>query len=236
VQLRDARTTTAGAGQWADIAHPWNPRNYPVAVSRNGARHHARTALDNLERFTLAGLLGVLACRLVPHLADRPMNALYLVAEAVVVLMVVFRVATNQVSVRPADWLIGFGGTFLPLLVGPGHGAGFAHGRVLMAIGLAISVGAQLSLRRSFGVVAANRGVKTAGVYAAVRHPMYVGYFFTQTGFLLTNPGVWNAAVFAVWVGCQLYRVHAEERVLSTDPAYIAFKNRVRYRLLPFIY
>ena len=99
-----------------------------------------------------------------------------------------------------------------------------------------IAVSAQLSLSRSFGVVAANRGVRTGGVYGLVRHPMYLGYFLTHLGFLLTNPALWNVAVYAVWTACQLYRVRAEERVLSGDTAYVAFTRRVRYRLVPFVY
>jgi protein-S-isoprenylcysteine O-methyltransferase Ste14 len=39
-----------------------------------------------------------------------------------------------------------------------------------------------------------------------------------------------------VWAACQLYRIRAEERVLSADTAYAAFARRVPYRLVPFVY
>jgi protein-S-isoprenylcysteine O-methyltransferase Ste14 len=65
---------------------------------------------------------------------------------------------------------------------------------------------------------------------------MYLGYFLTHLGFLLTNPLLWNGVVYAVWTGCQLHRIRAEERVLSADMAYVAFARRVRYRLVPFVY
>lgn len=237
MQPTDAQTLTIDRGHWSEsLAQGWATRDYPNAVDRDEARCRARRALDTLEKMVLAGLLALLAIRLVPHLADKPMNVVYLVAETVIVVMVAFRRGTTQVSLKPADWVIGFAGTFLPLLVSASDSPGFADGRLLMLFGSAVSIGAQLSLRRSFGVVAANRGVMTAGLYTAVRHPMYLGYFFTHAGFLLMNPSVSNAAICAVWTGCQLYRIHVEERVLSADPAYVAFQDRVRYRLIPLIY
>ena len=180
--------------------------------------------------------MGLLAYRLVPDLAAKPVNVIYLISETVLVVMVALRRSANQISLRPTDWLIGFAGTFLPLLATRSDGAGFPIGGVFLLLGFAVSVGAQLSLARSFGVVAANRGVKTTGFYNIVRHPMYMGYFLTNIGFLLTNPTPWNGAIYAAWTTCQLCRTHVEERVLSADLAYVAFAHRVRYRLLPFIY
>ena len=191
---------------------------------------------DRVERFVLVGLLGLLAYRLVPHLADQPVNLVYLVSETMVIIMVTFRRTANEISRRSADWVIGFVGTLLPLMVVQSDGAALPYGSMLLLLGFGIAVGAQLSLRRSFGVVAANRGVRTGGLYALVRHPMYLGYFLTHLGFLLTNPARWNVVVYAVWMACQLYRIRAEERVLSADTAYEAFTRRVPYRLVPFVY
>ncbi|CAN0500048.1 unnamed protein product [Phaeothamnion confervicola] len=105
-----------------------------------------------------------------------------------------------------------------------------------MAAGFAVSLGAKLSLRRSFGVVAANRGIKKSGLYAVVRHPMYLGYFLTNGGMILLNPSLWNAALLAAWTACQIYRIHAEERMLMQDADYRGHAEKVRFRLLPFVY
>jgi protein-S-isoprenylcysteine O-methyltransferase Ste14 len=191
---------------------------------------------DRAERVALVVLLGFLAYRLAPHVADKPANLAYLISETIVILMIACRRSAHAISHRPADWVIGFAGTFLPLMVVRSHGAGVASASILLLLGFGIAVSAQLSLFRSFGVVAANRGVRTGGLYGLVRHPMYLGYFFTNLGFLLLNPAPWNAAVYTVWAVCQLYRMHAEERVLSADTAYVTFAHRVPYRLLPFVY
>ena len=195
-----------------------------------------RQLADRVERFVLVGLLGFLAYRLVPDVADKPVNLLYLASETIVIIMVAFRRTANEISRRSADWVIGFAGTLLPLLVVQSDGAVIVSGSMLLLLGFVIHLGAKLSLRRSFGVVAANRGVRTGGLYVLVRHPMYLGYFVTYLGFLLTNPARWNVVVYAIWTACQLYRVRAEERVLSADTAYLAFARRVPYRLVPFVY
>jgi protein-S-isoprenylcysteine O-methyltransferase Ste14 len=200
------------------------------------ATKSSRLAADRAEKLVLAGLYAWLAYRLLPQLADHPLNAVYLASEAMIILLVMFRRSASDISHRSADWVVGFAGTFLTLMVVQADGAVVPYGGVLMLVGFGISVSAQLSLRRSFGVVAANRGVRTGGPYGWVRHPMYLGYFLTQLGFLLANPAPWNLALCVVWTACQIYRVHAEERVLSGDTAYAAFAQRVRYRLVPGVY
>ena len=103
-----------------------------------------------------------------------------------------------------------------------------------MAIGLAINISAKLALNRSFGLVAANRGVKQGGPYKLVRHPMYLGYFVTQLGFLLSSFSWFNLAIYVVaWV-FQVLRIIEEEKFLSEDPEYRAFMIRVPRRILPW--
>ena len=72
---------------------------------------------------------------------------------------------------------MGFAGTLLTLMVVGSDGAALPYGGMLMFLGFGIAVSAKLSLCRSFGVVAGNRGVRTGGLYGLVRHPMYLGYF-----------------------------------------------------------
>lgn len=194
------------------------------------------TTIDRVERVVLVGLLGLLAYRLIPGIAAKPANLVFLASEAIVILLVSFRRRTTDISRNSADWVFAFAGTLLPLLVVRSDAPGLAYGTPLLLSGFVIAVAAQWSLFRSFGVVAANRGVRTRGLYGLVRHPMYLGYLLTNIGFLVSNPSPWNAAVCVLWAGCQLHRIHAEERVLGADAAYVVFANRVRYRLIPFVY
>jgi protein-S-isoprenylcysteine O-methyltransferase Ste14 len=198
-----------------------------------------RRLLDLVEQVAVRALYIWLVIRLWPGeiSASNWYPVLLLLSEGLVVLLLLIRRPTDRISTKGLDWALAVGGTFVVLLVGQGgaplHGP---LGAVLMLLGLAIHVGAKLSLFRSFGVVAANRGVKAGGLYRLVRHPMYAGYMLTHVGFLLVAPSLWNLAVYAAAWAFLVARIYAEEKVLSEDPAYLALKGRVRYRLLPGLF
>src|ERR1700682_5194874 len=50
---------------------------------------------------------------------------------------------------------------------------------LLITAGVLLQIYAKLTLRRSFGIIAANRGVMTSGPYRVVRHPMYAAYLLS---------------------------------------------------------
>ncbi|MBU2587910.1 MAG: isoprenylcysteine carboxylmethyltransferase family protein [Alphaproteobacteria bacterium] len=194
-----------------------------------------RLLLDLSERIAIVLLFVWLCSRFYASLDETPFNLFFLVSEGIVALFVLFRRATENISIKPFDWAVGVIGTMLPMLISP-SGNGWPIGVVFLIAGLGISLGAKISLRRSFGVVAANRGVKCDGLYGAVRHPMYLGYFLTYAGVLMLNPSVFNAALLTLWAACQIARIIAEERVLLQDATYQAHARKVRFRLIPYVY
>ncbi|MFN8828596.1 MAG: methyltransferase family protein [Labrys sp. (in: a-proteobacteria)] len=170
---------------------------------------------------------------------QRFVSYLLILGEATVLVFVLFRRATDAISDRPMDWACGFMGTCLPLFAMPGGNGSLIPVWIcgmIMLTGFIVQMSAKLTLRRSFGVVAANRGVKVSGPYLVVRHPMYAGYLMTHVGFLLASPTFFNLAVYATALAFQIYRIEAEERLLGEDPAYQTFAARTRYRLVPGIY
>ena len=90
-----------------------------------------------------------------------------------------------------------------------------------------------LALGRSFGFVAADRGLVTPGPYAGVRHPVYASYLLIQSGYLLQSISLRNAVVMVLASGCNAGRALMEERLLARSPAYGAYRRRVRWRLVP---
>jgi protein-S-isoprenylcysteine O-methyltransferase Ste14 len=191
--------------------------------------------LDGAERVAIVVLYIMLVHRFVGDLAAKPANILFIVSEGLIAVMVLLRRGAEVISLRPVDWLTGVLGTALPMLYHP-TGGGWTGGAMLMAAGLLISLGAKLSLRRSFGVVAANRGVKRSGLYAAVRHPMYLGYLITYIGALAVNPSVWNAVLLSTWLVFEVLRIFAEERILMQDETYREHAAKVKFRLVPGIW
>lgn len=195
--------------------------------------------IDRFEQVAALVLYGFLVARVWPgdFSADSLAPALVLVSEGVIVFFLLIRRASSDISLRPQDWLVAIVGTMTPLLISKTAEPVYLEaGVILLLVGMATQVTAKLSLRRSFGLVPANRGVKTGGAYRIARHPMYLGYMISHVGFLLLAPTVWNAAVYAVCWICLLFRIEFEERLLSDDPSYEAFKRKVRFRLLPGVY
>jgi protein-S-isoprenylcysteine O-methyltransferase Ste14 len=65
---------------------------------------------------------------------------------------------------------------------------------------------------------------------------MYLGYFLSQLGYLLSSPTVWNTCIYlCVWL-LLIARVHAEERILREDDEYREYMSRVRFRIVPGLY
>jgi protein-S-isoprenylcysteine O-methyltransferase Ste14 len=162
----------------------------------------------------------------------------WMASEGVVVVLLVFRRPSIQLSRSPRDWFAGIAGSLLVLLVRPTgtavapDEAGFA----LQLLGTGFQLYGKLALGRSFGIIAANRGVVISGPYRLVRHPIYLGYIITHAGFLLANMSAWNVAVYGAAYVFQVARIYAEERILSEDDRYREYVRCVRYRLIPGIF
>jgi len=103
-------------------------------------------------------------------------------------------------------------------------------------VGLAIVVAGKVSLGRSLGLLPANRGIVSTGLYRLVRHPIYLGYLVTHGAFLLGQPTVWNLTALGIADGALLVRAFVEERTLDRDPRYRRYREAVPWRLLPGVY
>jgi len=162
----------------------------------------------------------------------------WMVSEGVVVVLLVFRRPSNAVTRSPWDWLAGIAGSFLVLLVRPtGEAvAPDAVGFALQLFGTGFQLYGKIALGRSFGIVAANRGIVSSGPYRLVRHPIYLGYLVTHLGFLLSNMSARNAAIYAAVYFFQVARIHAEERLLVSDGEYREYLSSVKYRLIPGVF
>jgi protein-S-isoprenylcysteine O-methyltransferase Ste14 len=109
-------------------------------------------------------------------------------------------------------------------------------GLVLVVLAACLSLASLLTLGRWFGIRPALRGLATTGPYRLVRHPMYLAYVLADIGYNLEE---WNSGtvllVIAGWVSL-VYRIHAEERILSRDVGWPNYLALVRYRLLPGVW
>lgn len=141
-------------------------------------------------------------------------------------------------STRLFDWAAAFGGAWLTLFMHPADSARMAEiaGTAVQMAGLTGSAFCMFYLGRSFGVVAANRGLKVGGPYGFVRHPIYAFHLLTISGFIAANFDGLNLLIALTAWTCQLLRINAEERVLNESSSYDEYRQSVRFRLIPFVY
>jgi protein-S-isoprenylcysteine O-methyltransferase Ste14 len=131
------------------------------------------------------------------------------------------------------ETLLALAGTFLPVAARPAPGNLYWLGEIVQVVGLTGMVAAAISLGRSFGIAPADRGLRTTGLYAWVRHPLYAMEIAYFVGFLVANPSWRNLAILIADTTVQLLRALREERILKD---YASYAGRVRWRLLPLVW
>ncbi len=169
----------------------------------------------------------------------RVTGLLLLVSETLVVALTVMRRSAAAVDRSMRARLLTTLSMLGPPLLQPGHLPAIAPEAVTVAmsvVGLAIVIGGKLTLGRSFGLMPANRGVVSSGIYRAVRHPIYSGYLVTHIAFLAANPGAWNIVALIAADGALLARAVCEEQTLGRDPKYREYLDKVRWRVLPGVF
>jgi protein-S-isoprenylcysteine O-methyltransferase Ste14 len=154
-------------------------------------------------------------------------------------LLVVFYVRRRRATEVGTSWkvvVVANLGTFGNFLYQNGdlvHAAAYWPTMVVMTGALVVSVGAFLSLGRSWGIIPANRGVKTGGLYRFVRHPIYASYIVFDVAYVLCS-FTWRNLAVAATITLILYaRARYEEELLLHDPEYAAYAKRTRYMLIP---
>ena len=112
-------------------------------------------------------------------------------------------------------------------------------GNILVALGLYIVflVFRENTFTSATIEVTDEQKVISTGLYAVIRHPMYSGAFIMLLGIPLAL-GSWWALIFVfLLLAAIVWRLLEEEKFLSKNlPGYTSYRQKVRYRLIPFIW
>ncbi len=161
---------------------------------------------------------------------------LYVIQVGVMTLLFLSRDFPKKTSLNPYDWSIALAATWMPLLLRPQNTGDITIFLFLQAAGLVISIGGYLSLNKSLGIVPAIRKIKTRGLYSFIRHPIYLAYFVAYTSFFAQNLSIFNFIILLAVLVFDILRIIAEEKFLSQQPDYLTYKEKVRWRLFPYIW
>ena len=165
---------------------------------------------------------------------------LLLLTEGYTLLLVLLARRASQRDVTPLTVVATMYAAFFFVLLDPSDTTRLVPewgGVGLQVMGTSWQFTSKFFLGRSFGLLPAQRGLVINGPYRVVRHPIYLGYLIGHVGFLLANFSWRNFAVLAVLYVAQVHRIRREEAVLAANSSdYRNYQQRVRWRLLPFIY
>lgn len=112
-------------------------------------------------------------------------------------------------------------------------------GDVLVATGLGIAmlVIVQNSYAGATVTVEEGQTVVSGGLYTFVRHPMYVGNVIMMIGIPLALGSYWGLLFVIPGAVVLALRIFDEEKLLIHElPGYREYAQRVRYRLVPYVW
>ena len=189
---------------------------------RRGAVPTARGVAAALLNASLAALYALFIYRHAVTFVEtgEPTFLAIVVLETMIVALFLMRRDASDSNVSAMALAATAIGTFSTLFMAPvGRSSVPAAITVtIQVIGLMLAIVSLGSLRRSFGLAPANRGVKTNGMYRFVRHPLYASYLVALSGYLLAYPAPRNFALLGASLAGQLVRMSLEERLLLRDP------------------
>lgn len=109
-------------------------------------------------------------------------------------------------------------------------------GDVLVAVGLGVAmlVVSQNSHAAATVRVEAGQELVSTGLYALVRHPMYIGNLITMVGIPLALASYWGLVFVVPGLIVLALRIRDEEKLLQQElDGYREYTQKVRYRLVP---
>lgn len=163
-------------------------------------------------------------------------NVVWLTGAAIMAVMSFARFVPRTSSVNLRTLAASGAMLILPCFMRPTNlstGVLATTGLIFELCGVLLTQVARVYMGRSFGILPANRGIVSSGPFRWVRHPIYLGWFILSIGYAMSFANDRNIMLIVVALPFMVWRIDQEEEHLSTDPAYLSYMNRVRYRLWP---
>ena len=163
-------------------------------------------------------------------------NVIWIAGAITMGLFSLMRAAPRSTAINFSTIVATGGMLVLPALMRPlgaSPGALGAVGIALELVGVVLTQVSRIYMGRSFGLFPANRGIVSRGPFASVRHPIYAGWIILSIGYAMSYPSARNVMLIAATLPLMVWRIEQEEAHLKSDPAYLSYLAKVRFRLIP---
>lgn len=173
------------------------------------------------------------------HYGTGVANLIWAAGAALMGVLSLVRIPPNAAMVNLRSILAVAGMTLVPAQIRPtvaSVGILASCAVILELFGVVLSQLGRLYLGRSFGLLPANRGVVTTGPFRLMRHPIYLGWLILTVGYVMAYPNVLNVLAVVGTLPFMMWRIMLEEELLCEDPSYRTYTERVRYRLIPWLF
>lgn len=162
---------------------------------------------------------------------------LIVITETIVAILLVVRRDPDETQHSWQTWITTTCGTLAPFLLRPVDAtADVLVGNILQIIGFLLQIGALLALNRCLGLLPAYRGIKSSGMYAWVRHPLYMAYVITYMGYFVNHPSLANLGIIVSGTCFLVLRIRLEEDLLRKYTDYVHYAQGTQWRLLPGVW
>lgn len=91
-------------------------------------------------------------------------------------------------------------------------------------------------LGSNFSIRPSARGVSSLGTYKIVRHPCYLGESLMTLACVIASNNYYALLIFVLLLAFQAWRILEEEKILQSLPEYIRFCEKIKWRLIPFVW
>jgi protein-S-isoprenylcysteine O-methyltransferase Ste14 len=163
-------------------------------------------------------------------------NVVWVLGAGIMAVMSFARFAPRSTTVNLSTIATTGAMLILPCLMRPtiaSSGMIATTGLILELLGVLLTQVARVYMGRSFGLLPANRGIVSNGPFRWVRHPIYVGWLILSIGYATSYASRRNIALIVATLPFMVWRIDQEEALLSADPEYRNYMDRVCYRLWP---
>lgn len=169
------------------------------------------------------------------------LSAVLLFRSLSITLVFLLRRPSKLTSKNIGDWIASIGGTFVVYLYSYSGWEKPISPQIVPIAYFVLVVAAFLAticiinLGRSFGIVPANRGIKTKVFYRYVRHPLYSIYMLYDLAFISICFSSLNCCICILHALFSYLRAKREENILMQDADYNKYASETRYMFLPAI-